>query len=384
MRFLIVGLLGMAVLLMAGCGGGSGGGDSKRPRLRFPVEVQPVTLGAAHYTISAVGSVEAFETVRITARVAGRVSAVSFQEGETTTTERVLVEIEPERFQLALAAAQAGLAKSEAMLADASGSLARREAVNKENPGLVRDEDLQAARARVATITAERDLAKSALRVAELDLADALVRSPIAGVLQTRTIQTGQYVQAGTELATLLRREPLLVRCRIPQIEAARIAVGHPLTFRVDDTGIEYKAKVTHLGAGADPATRLVDLTAHVDDPAQAKLIPGSFARITIPVESRETVVIPLAAIRPSERGFLAFVVRGSEEDERAEQRVLALGLRTSDGRVEVRKGLAVGERLVVLGAEGLSDDARITVQRLPAPGTKHETAATKAPSRAP
>lgn len=225
-------------LLMGGCGDtASSGKDGKRPRLRFPVEAQLVGTGTVTYVVNAVGSAEAFETVRITARVAGRVSSVSFQEGEATTPERVLVEIEPERFRLALNAAQAQLAKAEAMLADANGSLARRESVNRENPGLVREEDLQAARARVATTIAERDLARTALQVAELDLADALVRSPVAGVLQTRPIQTGQYVQPGTELATLLRRDPLLVRCRIPQMDTARITPGHRLRFRVDETG---------------------------------------------------------------------------------------------------------------------------------------------------
>lgn len=376
---MLIGTL-IAGLLLSGCGDAANSGkDGKRPRLRFPVEAQPVSTGTVTYVVNAVGSVEAFETVRITARVAGRVSAVSFQEGEATTPERVLVEIEPERFRLALSAAQAQLAKAEAMLADANGSLARREAVNRENPGLVREEDLQAARARVATTIAERDLARTALQVAELDLADALVRSPVAGVLQTRPIQTGQYVQPGTELATLLRRDPLLVRCRIPQMDTARIATGHRLRFRVDETGTEYGAVITHLGAGADPTTRLVDLTAHVDDPNQAKLIPGSFARVTIAVQSQESVVVPASAIRPSERGFLAYVVRGEEDDQRAEERVLSLGLRTADGQVEIRKGLKAGERLIVLGAEGLSDDARITVQRLPAPGAKPaEPAASK------
>jgi multidrug efflux system membrane fusion protein len=371
---LVVGAL-LIGLLLSSCGGESTSGkDSKRPRLRFPVEAQPVSTGVVTYVVNAVGSVEAFETVRITARVAGRVSAVSFQEGEQTTTDRILVEIEPERFRLALDAAKAQLAKSEAMLIDANGSLARRESVNRENPGLVREEDLQAARVRVATTIAERDLARSALKVAELDLADALVRSPVAGVLQTRPIQTGQYVQPGTELATLLRRDPLLLRCRIPQMDATRITTGHRLSFRVDETGTDYGAVITHLGAGADPTTRLVDLTAHVDDPQQAKLIPGSFARVTIAVQSQESVVVPAAAIRPSERGFLAYVVRGSDDDERAEERVLALGLRTADGQVEIRKGLKAGERLIVLGAEGLSDDARITVQRLPAPGAQAVT----------
>lgn len=367
----------LITLVLVACGE-SASNEKKRPRLRFPVEAQPVAIQQVTYLVNAVGSVEAFETVRITARVAGRVSKVSFQEGESTTTERILVEIDPERFRLALAAAQAQLAKTEAMLIDANGSLARRESVNSENPGLVREEDLQAARARVATTIAERDLARAALQVAELDLADALVRSPVAGVLQTRPIQTGQYVQPGTELATLLRRDPLLVRCRIPQMDAARITTGQSLRFRVDERGKEYTAKITHLGAGADPTTRLVDLTAHVDDPDQASLIPGSFARVTIAVQTQDAVVVPVAAIRPSERGFLAFVVRGSEDDERAEERVVSLGLRTGDGQVEVRKGLNAGERLIVLGAEGLSDDARITVQRLPAPGAKAADQATK------
>jgi multidrug efflux system membrane fusion protein len=373
----------LIAVVVSSCGGtASGGKDAgKRPRLRFPVEAQPASTGVVTYVVNAVGSVEAFETVRITARVAGRVSTVAFQEGESTTTERVLVEIEPERFRLALNAAKAQLAKAEAMQVDASGSLSRRESVNRENPGLVREEDLQAARARVATTLAERDLARAALQVAELDLADALVRSPVAGVLQSRPIQTGQYVQPGTELATLLRRDPLLVRCRIPQMDATRLATGHRLRFRVDESGADYGAVITHLGAGADPTTRLVDLTAHVDDPQQAKLIPGSFARVTIAVQSQESVVVPAAAIRPSERGFLAYVVRGKEDDERAEERVLSLGLRTADGQVEIRKGLTPGERLIVLGAEGLSDDARITVQRLPVPGA--EKAASKPPQPA-
>ncbi len=56
--------------------------------------------------------------------------------------------------------------------------------------------------------------------------------------------------------------------------------------------------------------------------------------------------------MRPSERGFLAYVV----EDDKAHERVLELGLRTADGMVEVREGLKPGERLVVRGAEALKD----------------------------
>jgi hypothetical protein len=67
---------------------------------------------------------------------------------------------------------------------------------------------------------------------------------------------------------------------------------------------------------------------------------------------------VPQTAIRPSDKGFLAYVVEG----EQARERVLELGLRTADGRVEVRSGLAVGERLVVRGAEALVDGAAVRV----------------------
>jgi multidrug efflux pump subunit AcrA (membrane-fusion protein) len=68
--------------------------------------------------------------------------------------------------------------------------------------------------------------------------------------------------------------------------------------------------------------------------------------------------VIPQTAVRPSERGFLAYIVEGDV----ARERELTLGLRTADGRVEVRSGVKPGEKLVIRGAEALQDGARVRV----------------------
>jgi multidrug efflux pump subunit AcrA (membrane-fusion protein) len=68
--------------------------------------------------------------------------------------------------------------------------------------------------------------------------------------------------------------------------------------------------------------------------------------------------VIPQTAVRPSERGFLAYVVEGDV----ARERELTLGLRTADGRVEVRSGVKPGEKLVIRGAEALQDGAKVRV----------------------
>jgi multidrug efflux system membrane fusion protein len=338
--------------------------------MQFPVEVEPVEARAVEYSISAVGSVEAYEQVQITARVAGVVEAVRFSEGQEVKKGQVLAEIEPTRYSLAVQAAQAALEKAEAVRAEAQAASERRVAANAESPGLLPAEQLEGAQARARTAGAEASAAKAALAQAELNLRDAYVRAPMEGVLQTRTVQTGQYVQPGTVLATLLRREPLLLRFTVPETEVERLRPGMDARFTVGSAGGTYAARITHVAAAAEPSSRMVRVMAEVGGAEAQALRPGAFATVVVPVDSRQQApVIPQTAVRPSERGFLAFVV----EDGKARERVLELGLRTADGRVEVRSGLKPGEQLVVRGAEALREGAAVRIAEAPKPAVTGE-----------
>jgi len=344
---------------LAGCRGEAPQSAQRTPRgeVRFPVELATVTERQVEYSVHAVGSVEAFERVEVTARVPGAIEQVRFAEGDVVTPSQVLVEIEPARYRLSVDAARATMGRAEAGLAEAEAGLARREAVNRRNPDLVRAEDVDAWRTRVRMAEADLAQARAALALAELNLRDALVRAPVAGIIQTRTAQTGQYVQAGTVLASLLRREPLLLRFQVPEQDAAALRPGIPARFRVRDTETPFRATITHVADAADSTTRMVEATARIDDPLRDELRPGAFAEVTVPVgDSASAPVIPQTAIRPSERGFLAFVVEGDQ----ARERILTVGLRTADGQVEVRSGIRAGDRLVVRGAEALSDGAKV------------------------
>ena len=311
------------------------------------------------YAVHAVGAVEAFERVQITARVAGALDKVSFREGEDVKKGTVLAEIEPSRYALAVTSAQAALERARAELADAEAGLARREAVNQKSPGLLPAEEVESFRTRARSAAAQVSSAKAALDQAQLNLRDAYVRAPMDGTLQTRTVQTGQYVQPGTVLATLLQREPLLLRFSVPEAEAARLKPGLTARFTTRDQGATFDAKLTYVAASADPASRMVAVTGEVSGEGAKALRPGAFASVTVPVgSSTNAPVIPQTAVRPSERGFLAFVVK----DGKAQERVLQLGLRTVEGLVEVRQGLEAGEQLVVRGAEALRDGAAVRV----------------------
>ncbi|XXT15756.1 efflux RND transporter periplasmic adaptor subunit [Sorangium sp. So ce429] len=323
----------------------------------FPVEVVPVAAERVEYAVPAVGTVEAFEQVQLTARVAGVVEAVRFMEGDEVKAGQVLVEIDPARYNLAVRAARATLDRMTATQAEAAAGLERREAEGAE--GVFSKEDVASWRSRSAITSAQVAEAKIAVDQALLNLRDAYVRAPIQGKIQTRTVQTGQHVAVGTVLATLLRRDPLLLRFQIPAPDATRIRPDMEARFQVKGDARTYTAKLTHVADAADPATRMVAVTGEVQGEGKELLRAGTFAEVTVPVgASGDAPVIPLTAVRPSERGFLAYVVDGTT----ARERVLSLGLRTPDGRVEVKSGLSAGERLVVRGAEALREGAQVRV----------------------
>lgn len=374
-----------ALVLATGHGAACRRGDSglaangkARGPVSFPVEVETVAAETVAYGLAAVGSVEAFETVQVTARVAGVVERVDFVEGDRVQPGKTLIAIEPQRFKLIAAAAEAAHEKARAALADAQAGLERREAAVRKAPGLIPGEEVATWGTRVRTAQAEVAEADAALAQANLNLRDAYVRAPVKGVIETRTVQTGQYVQPGAVLATLVRRDPLLLRFGVPSADAVHLTPGMKVDFQVRGASAaaenphpgaggrtdatSFAARVSHVAQAADAKTRMVAVTAQVTTPDHPSLRPGAFAEVTVPIAERAgraSPVIAETAIRPSERGFVVFVV----EDDRAVERIITMGLRTADGRVEVTSGVAPGERLVVRGAEALRDGAKVRVE---------------------
>ena len=355
-----LGLLLLCAPLLA-CRGGTtdlGQGGAK-PSIRFPVEVTSVATERVEYAVRAVGSIDAFERQQVTARVAGAIDRVAFSEGDFVAKGKVLVEIEPERYQVALRSARAALERIEAARAEAEAALLRREEAVAKSPGSIPAEELDSFRTRIVTTTAEISAARAGVDLAQLNLRDAYVRAPTSGILDTRTVQTGQYVQAAAVLATIVRREPLLLRFQVPEADAARIRPAMTARFRLGHEERELAATISHVAQAADPVSRMVQVTAEVTAAEKPSIRPGTFAEVTVPVGvTDDAPIVPQGAIRPSERGFLAYVVEG----DLAKERVVTLGMRTVDGKVESRAGLGVGEQLVIRGAEALHDGAPVRV----------------------
>jgi multidrug efflux system membrane fusion protein len=341
--------------------GSAAGGRSQRPALR--VRVAPVLVQDVVHQIKALGSLEAQDMVQVTAQVEGVATDVRFREGDRVTRESVLLRIDPDRFKVEAERARALEQQARAELDRAQADLARREALAKSQ--LLSTEELTRSRGENNRLIAGLDVTKAASEIALQDLRRSEVRPPITGVINTRTVDTGQFVRAGTVLATIVDVSRLRLRFKVSEGESLIAHEGGAVGFRVASIGPrEFQARIYHVGRIADPTTRQVEVLGWVD-PDQA-LKPGFFAEVTLAGgTSKDAIVVPESAIQASERGFVTYVVK----DGKAGLRPIQQGLRTSTGAVEILAGLKAGETVVTEGSDRLADGIAVEVD----PGSTRE-----------
>lgn len=326
------------------------------PALR--VRVAPVKVEDVVYKVQALGSLEADEMVRVPAQVEGAVSEVLFQAGARVTPETVLLRIDPERHRLEVQRADAQHKTALAELRRSERDLERREALARDQ--LVSAEELNRSRGEAERLAAAAAAAKAALDLAQENLRRSDVRASRAGVVNTRTVETGQYVKEGDVLATLADTSRLRLRFKVSDAESLQAKEGDNVTFRVAALGDEsFPARIYHVGDVADPTTRQVEVLAWVKNPGVLK--PGFFAEVTLATASKkQALVVPEGAIQASERGFVAYAV----EEGKARVKAVKIGLRTGTGVVEILSGVAPGDSVVVEGSDRLADG--VPVQAAP------------------
>jgi multidrug efflux system membrane fusion protein len=329
---------------------------------KFSVQTAPVTAAPVRLEIVAVGAVRAYEHVPVVAKVAGAVQRVRFTEGDAVQRGQVLVEIELERFSLAVAAATAARDRAAATHMEAQAQLSRRESPQAQSLQIIPHEQLAQARTKVATLRLDQVQAEVALRRAQLDLKDAHVRAPQAGIMETREVQTGQYVQPGHRLAELVRREPLLLRFTVAEGDAVHLAPDMPVQFHLPHDSEAFTADIIHVATASQETSHMVPVTAKVRPSPHPALRPGASAAVSITLPSSgQHPVIPQRAVLPGDTGFVVYTVAQGT----AHRRSVRLGLHTADGQVEVRSGLQPGDCLVTRGGSALQEGA--AVQKDPA-----------------
>jgi RND family efflux transporter MFP subunit len=343
-RSVLFPLLPAASLLLVACGGGHPAtAPAEAAALTPPLAI--AARSTIDQRIELAGSVAAARTASVSSRVMAAVIAVHVQLGDAVRAGEVLVSIDPTAARGQLAQAEGALAQANAGLTLAARNHERFQALAaKEAASQL---ELDAARMQHEQALGAVGQAEGAVAAARSVANEAKVLAPFAGRVVARLVEAGDLAAPGRPLVTIESNEGRQLVVAVPESVATRAALvaGSPISVRLDslaDRG-EIAARVAELSPGPDPVRHA--FTAKIDL-AGIDVAAGAAGRAFVAVGRRESVIVPAAALIES-GGLTLVVVRDAEG--LAQTRVVTLGERLADGRVEVLSGLS-GDESIALG----------------------------------
>lgn len=205
---------------------------------------------------------------------------------------------------------------------------------------------LQAARARV-------DLARKAS-------ADTVVRAPFDGIVAERLVGTGDYVQKGTKVATVVRIDPVRVELTVPEQYLSQIAAGQAVRLSVDAYPNEvFSATVRFVSPALKSDQRALTVEA-VAANADGRLKPGLFATALLQQPlAAPALLVPSSAVETVSGTSRVYVVGTGAK---AEERIVTLGEKVGD-RIEIATGVKAGETVAANPRGKLADGVRVQVE---------------------
>jgi membrane fusion protein (multidrug efflux system) len=355
-RHLVSTLLLAALVALSGCkkGGEAQAKDKedKGPEA-VPVEVVAVSRRPIAASYSGTAPLEARAESQVVAKSSGVALTVLVEEGQQVRAGQVLVRLDPDRARLQAAQSAAQVRKLEANY-NRSMQLSKQQLISANDLDQLKY-DLENARA--------------VNRLANLELSYANVVAPISGVIASRSIKTGNFVQINTPIFRIVDTSRLEATLNVPERELATIKPGQPVILQVDAIpGRSFEGEVDRVAPVVDSGSGTFRVIASFD--GGGTLQPGMFGRIRIDYDQRaNAMVIPRVALLEGEGDPAVFTVRGGK----AVRVPVKLGY--VDGAwAELRSGLKLGEPVVTAGKVALREGS--TVQVLGAQSAKAPAAA--------
>jgi multidrug efflux system membrane fusion protein len=326
------------------------------------VDVIEVKRADVPVYLEGLGTIQAFNTVTVTARVDGELQRLAFEEGQMVKKGDLLAQIDPRPFQAALGQVQAQKAKDEAQLQSAKADLERYMTLAPEN--LASKQTLDAQRAMVAGLEAQIKGDQANIDNAETQLHYTTITSPIQGRTGIRRVDVGNNVHASDTngIVVVTQLQPITLIFTLPEdvlgtITTALAAGPVQVTALSRDGGTQLdQGTVSLVDNQIDPSTGTIRIKA-VFPNTQNRLWPGQYvdARVLVRTD-RGALTIPSAAVQRGPDGVFAYVVK---EDRTVEARPLKVGEESGSVFV-VQEGLRDGERVVTSNQYRLQPGAHV------------------------
>lgn len=289
--------------------------------------VRPETLPQA---LEATGTLQAVREVVLAPEVAGRVTGIRFDAGQSVGQGAALVQLfdAPER-------ADRAAAQSRARFAEIQYQRSKQLAPTGAEPR----ELLQQREAELAQ-------ARAAIQQLDARILQKTIRAPFAGQIGIRRINLGQYINAGDPVATLTALDRLYVNFSVPQQELSKLRVGGTIAVRSDALpGQKFSARINAVEPMVGSDTRNISVQAEMPNPGRA-LRPGLYVTVGVAQAARgNAILVPSTAIQTSASGDSVYVIKQGK----AALVPVTLGSEIGD-RTLVENGLNAGDVVVTTG----------------------------------
>ena len=313
------------------------------------VNVATVNRADVPVYLEGLGTVQAFYTVTITARVDGQIEKVAFREGQDVKKGDLLVQIDPRPYQAALGVAIATRDKDRALLANAHRDMSRYAELEPED--LASKQTVDTQRALIAQLTAQIKGDEAAIDNARTQLEYSTIRSPIDGRTGIRQVDPGNNVHATdtTGMVVVTQLEPISIIFTLPEetfgqlSEAlARGTVTATALSRDDKEELDH-GTVELIDNQIDQSTGTIRVKVILPN-KQRRLWPGQFVNVRVMTQMQHQVLtIPATALERGPDGQFTYVV---QPDSTIKVAPITAGEQTGD-IVVVEKGLQAGDKVV-------------------------------------
>jgi multidrug efflux system membrane fusion protein len=367
--------------------------QASAPPAGVPVRAAVASLQDVPLEITAVGNVEAIQSVAVKPRIGGQIQSVAFSEGQNVTRGQLLFTIDPATLQRQTAEQQAELERDTAMEQQAPAVVARDTATDRQSQSeaevaaaLLKDgilskqradqlntasqtagaalhSDQAAVQAAISTINADR----ARLRQTQLQLDLTRVPAPISGRAGAAIVKSGNIVRdSDTTLVNLLQLTPIQVSFGVPEqalTQIQRLNTTHPLTVVVSSgSGSALDGQLSFVDNAVDATTGTIRLKATFPNTDET-LWPGEFVDVRLRLRvDKDQLIVPASAVQDGLEGKYVWVLH-SEEATIAPVTVLR-NYKPADGPelAVVAKGIGPGDMVVTEGQLRLTPNVRVSL----------------------
>jgi membrane fusion protein (multidrug efflux system) len=315
-------------------------------------DIVQLTPKALAVELALPGTVQAVSQATVRAKLSAEVRRVAVREGDRVAAGQVVAEFDTAQLRALEAERVASLEAAKAQLAQTERTRQVNAALVKQNfiSQNAFDTADSAHRAQIAAVAA----AQAQLDQTRLQLADAVVRAPIGGLIAKRYVQPGEKVTFDAPLLAIVDLSDLEVQAQAAVGDVARVARGQPVEVEIEGLPERrFAGKVERINPSAEPGTRTINVYIALAN-EESLLKAGMFARVRLRLEGGQNLpALPLAAVRSDGAQQVVWVIA----DGKLARRIVTLGRRDERVQwVEIVEGVAPGEQVLATKFDNLRE----------------------------